>query len=416
MAVGTKRGDDPDILSIPDEQPYGVWSRLWTRLHGRLRSLDGRAAYRLRRPLRWMANPGALLDEYRGIENFRYPGSWRVLEVAPEPPDVVHCHNLHGSYFDLRVLPWLSSRVPTVLTLHDAWTLSGHCAHSFDCERWKTGCGQCPDLTIYPAVRKDATAYNWLRKRDIYTGSRLYIATASQWLMQKVEASILSSAAVETRVIPDGVDLSVFHPGDSREARSELRLPPDAKLVFLAGERLRTNVWRDYETARAAISRVSQRMRGQTVLCIALGEEGAPERVGEAEIRFVPYERDPRVVARYYRAADVYVHPARADTFPNAVIEAMACGTPVVATAVGGIPEQVEDGHTGYLVGPKDAESMASSLERLLSDDALRAAMGAEAAEVASSRFDLARQARAYLGWYREIVEAERSRRSTGAA
>jgi glycosyltransferase involved in cell wall biosynthesis len=75
---------------------------------------------------------------------------------------------------------------------------------------------------------------------------------------------------------------------------------------------------------------------------VALGEDAPAERIGAAEIRFVPYQKDPAVVARYYQAADIYIHSARADTFPNTVLEALACGTPVVATAVGGIPEQVK--------------------------------------------------------------------------
>ena len=110
--------------------------------------------------------------------------------------------------------------MPTVLTLHDAWLLSGHCAHSFDCERWKTGCGECPDLTIEPAIRRDATADNWVRKRDIYARSRLYVATPSPWLMGRVEQSMLAPAVEQARVIPNGVDLSVFRPADKRSIRA----------------------------------------------------------------------------------------------------------------------------------------------------------------------------------------------------
>src|SRR5439155_11546406 len=122
----------------------------------------------------------------------------------PQRPDLVHCHNLHAKYFDLRVLPWLSRQVPVVLTLHDAWMLSGLCCHSFDCERWRTGCGQCPHLTLYPTIYPgipDATHLNWKRKRKIYRRSRLYVATPSRWLMQKVKQSILAPAVIEARVI-----------------------------------------------------------------------------------------------------------------------------------------------------------------------------------------------------------------------
>src|SRR4029079_4578923 len=85
-----------------------------------------------------------------GLEDFDYPNSVELLRFLPQKPDLLHCHNLHGNYFDLRALAGLSRQIPTVLTLHDAWLLSGHCAHSFECERWTIGCGECPDLTIYP--------------------------------------------------------------------------------------------------------------------------------------------------------------------------------------------------------------------------------------------------------------------------
>jgi glycosyltransferase involved in cell wall biosynthesis len=122
-------------------------------------------------------------------------------------------------------------------------------------------------------------------------------------------------------------------------------------------------------------------------------------------VRFVEYQTDPRAVARYYQAADVYVHAARADTFPNTILEAQACGTPVVATAVGGIPEQIDDGRTGLLVPPGDAAALAERIARLLGDNDLRARLGEQAAADARDRFDLNRQADTYLDWYRDLVE-----------
>lgn len=153
------------------------------------------------------------------------------------------------------------------------------------------------------------------------------------------------------------------------------------------------------------------------ILLIALGEEGQGRRIGSAELRFVGYQDDPRTVSEYYRAADIYLHAARADTFPTSVIEAAACGTPVVATAVGGIPEQVTslypwgDGNvetgrspTGVLVQPRDAQEMAAAVRRLLADDGLLERLGQNAANDASRRFALDAQVDAYLDWYRSIL------------
>lgn len=301
-----------------------------------------RGTWRLSQTVRWLVEPRRQWDINRGIEDFHSPGTWRLLELIPQIPHIIHCHNLHGQYFDLRALPWLSRQIPVVLTLHDAWLLSGHCAHSFDCERWKIGCGHCPDLTIYPAIRSDATAYNWQRKRKIYRHSRIYVATPSHWLMQKVRQSMLLSSMVEERVIPNGVDLFVFHPDDRSAVRAALGIRQDAKVLLFAANGIRLNVWKDYQTMRTTVALVAESFKQEDVLFIALGENAPAERIGQAEIQFVPYQKDPNVVAHYYQAADVYVHAARADTFPNTVLEALACGTPVVASAVGGILEQVK--------------------------------------------------------------------------
>ncbi len=179
---------------------------------------------RLRRALDSVRTPAELLHRWQGREHFDYPGSTRLLDMPPTPPDLVHGHNLHGGYFDLRTLATLSRKVPVALTLHDEWLLTGHCAYTLGCDRWRTGCGSCPDLTIYPAIRRDATAANWAAKRRIYADSRLAISAPSRWLLDRASASSLAEGATSMRVIPNGVDTSRFKPGD--------RMPPERGSVF----------------------------------------------------------------------------------------------------------------------------------------------------------------------------------------
>jgi len=409
LAVGHKLGNDPDVLLIPNDKQRGRWSRFWVNQYSNLESTMGKTngESKLRSFFNVLAEPGRALDHQRGVEDFRFPGTWELLKLPPQPPNILHCHNLHGRYFDLRALPWLSKQIPLILTLHDAWLLSGHCAHSLGCERWKIGCGQCPDLRIEPSVLRDATAYNWKRKRTIYEQSRIYVSTPSQWLMQKIEQSILAPAVVEARVIPNGVDLSVFHPEDKQTVRFALHIPQDAVVLLFAANNVRHNMWKDYQTLRAAITLVAEWLQDQAALFIALGEDAPTERIGQVALRFVPYEKDSAMVARYYQAADVYIHAAKADTFPNTILEAFACGTPGIATAVGGIPEQIEDGQTGYLTPAGDAQALARRIMEFLSDDVRRKNMGIAAGKVARRRFDLQLQADAYLAWYQTIIRQE---------
>jgi glycosyltransferase involved in cell wall biosynthesis len=402
LVVGWRRGVNRDVELIPNRDTGRIWSRLAWRLEARLHPHFGRVkgiGY-LDLWLRRILEPENLLDWYVGREQFHYPGSWQLLNTTSAPPDILHVHNLHGGYFDLRVLPTLSQRVPLVMTLHDAWLFSGHCAHSFDCTRWLDGCGQCPDLTIYPAIRRDATGENWLRKRDVFSRSRLHVATPSRWLMDKAQRSMLAEGVVAWRVIPNGVDLTVFHPADRSEARQALGLPSEAMiLMFAANGMKKNNPWRDYDVLRSVIASLADR----PLVFLAVGEAAPPQRVGSAEIRFVPFLDDSRIVARCFQAADAYLHAARVDTFPNVVIEALACGTPVVATAVGGIPEQIDDGQTGFLTPPGEANAMVRRVRQLLADDALRHILGRQATDVATQRFDMNRQVNDYLDWYEDL-------------
>ena len=416
LAVRSKHTNDFDILPVPNDASRNAWARVWLSV-GKVRGFR-----RLRRGLHWVGQPGRHLQIQRGREDFSFPGTWRLLELPPERPDVIHCHNLHGGYFDLRALPWLSHQVPLVLTLHDTWLLSGHCGYSLDCERWKTGCGHCPDLAIYPAVRRDATAYNWRRKRGIYAKSRLYVATPCRWLMQRVKQSILAPAIVEARIIPYGVDLSVFRATEKQTARAALDIPRDSRVLLFAANGVRRNMFKDYAALQATVGHVAERQHRQRILFIALGEDAPAEQVGQAEVRFIPYQKDPQVVARYYQAADLYLHAAKADTFPNTVLEALACGVPVIATAVGGIPEQVKgfqtagcgasdlnrygvNEATGVLVPAGDVEGMAAAIDQLLNDESLCRQLGENASRDSRGRFDLRRQASDYLEWYEHLRE-----------
>ncbi len=419
LGVRIKATPDPMVLQIPNDESRGAWARAWVQFENLLgRSLRGRSGWTwLARSLQTVGQPARTVRITRGWEDFDFPGTWKLLDLPPRPPDVVHAHNLHGAYFDLRALPHLSAAVPFFVTLHDTWLLSGHCGYSLGCDRWLSGCGACPDLTLYPMLLRDNTARNWQRKAEIYRRSRLFVAAPCRWLMDKVERSILAHGSVERRVIPYGIDLDRFRPRPRAEARRSLGLPEDARIVLFAARLFKTNRFKDWSTIRDAIAIASEQLDGKRLILLGLGDSGDVESAGRAEVRFVPFVEDRNSVSEFYSAADVYLHAARADTFPNTVLEALACGVPVVATAVGGIPEQVNDfrqsdadAGTGVLGPGGDAAALADGLVRLFEDPGLRRRLGQNAREKASERFDIRRQANDYLTWYAEASERTLSR------
>lgn len=406
MAVGKKRSNDPNVFLIEKKISKDWWSSLCQSLIHALHPLAGkvRGTLRLQAFLRKVSKGGDWAAELRGEEDFYFPGSWDILSQTPQKPSILHLHNLHGGYFDPRALTALSQEVPTILTLHDAWLLSGNCAHSLGCERWKTGCGNCPDISIYPGLKVDSTHLNWQRRKAIFEHSKLYIAAPCQWLMDKVKESVLAPYMIEGRVIHNGVDTSIFYPGDKEQARTKLHLPINQKILLFVANGIKNNPFKDYETLRKMIELLGQQSQ-EPLHFIALGEEGEQEQVGQVTIHYIPRTTNLNLVALYYRASDIYLHAAKAETFPNTVLEAMACGLPVVASNVGGIAEQVDDGVTGLLVPANNSQLMAQSTAFLLNDSMLRQKMGTVAIQKIQSQFTLEKQTNQYVNWYLEIIQ-----------
>jgi glycosyltransferase involved in cell wall biosynthesis len=418
LAVGRKQTTLPGVVQIPNEQSRDWLARSFSALADALGRFTHRSPHlhRLTTAIRFCGQPRRVLDYLRGKEDFDYPGTRRLIQLSGLEPQLVHCHNLHGGYFDLRYLPALSRAVPVALTLHDTWLLSGHCAYSLNCPRWRTGCGRCPDLSLYPAIRRDATAYNWRRKADIARRSRVHVAAPSRWLMNQVEQSLLAPAILTRRVIPNGIDLAAFHPGDRLAARAALGIPPEARVLMFAATRTQTSPFKDYATLERAIEKLADCSTGQPILSLAVGEGGETRRWGAVEQRFIGFVANPELMAQYYRAADLYIHAARAETFGLVIAEALACGTPVVASAVGGIPEIVRalgapgaDAPTGVLVPPQDPDRLAAAIEHLLGDDNLRTRLGENAVRDARARFGFTQMFNSYLDWYSEILTHNRT-------
>jgi D-inositol-3-phosphate glycosyltransferase len=186
-------------------------------------------------------------------------------------------------------------------------------------------------------------------------------------------------------VVPPGVDHAFFSPGDQRGARAALGLGDHPVLLFVG----RIQALKGLSIAIDSLAHVR---RDDSVLVVVGGPSGAE---GEAEliraheqiaalglegrVRFVP-PQPHHLLSTYYRAADVSVVPSRSESFGLVALEAAACGTPVVAAAVGGLRTLVEHGRTGFLVDERDPRQYAAYLDELLDEPDRARRMGAAAA------------------------------------
>ena len=202
----------------------------------------------------------------------------------------------------------------------------------------------------------------------------------------------------DVAVIPPGVDLNVFHPYPQAEARRELDIPARDKMVLFVG---RIEPLKGVDTLLQSLKLLRESGEMPPHLCLSIigGDPAKPRETRHAELEKLMGLRDDlglsdlvtflgrraqETLHCYYSSADVVVMPSHHESFGMVALEAMACGTPVIASAVGGLAELVRDGDTGYLVPDRDPAAMSECLRRLLSDTELRARLGRQAADHAN--------------------------------
>src|SRR5713226_3015725 len=242
------------------------------------------------------------------------------------------------------------------------------------------------DLFAIPAARLAGVPVVLGSLRDPLF-DRNSVERAAMALVSRLAHGIMANSTAAARfaagsrdnvvVIPNAINPEEFVVAESREElRTRLRLPGGLLIGVLAVLRPQ----KDHPTFLRAASVIAKlEPRAQFVL-IGDGQDRKPlealaRQLGIAER--VVFAGDQKNVPEWLTALDIAVLPSVAESLPNAVLEAMACSLPVVATRVGGVPEVVVDGVTGWLVPPRDPAAMAEKTLALIADPAARRAMGA---------------------------------------
>lgn len=354
------------------------------------------------------------------IENLIYRISWKlghnyvhILSSFDIPKhnfykeaDIINFHNLHGNYFNYLAIPLLTSQKPAVFTLHDMWSFTGHCAYSYDCDRWKIGCGKCPYPEIYPGVPRDNTRQEWKLKNWVYNRSNLTIVTLSNWLTEQVKQSMLSQFPIYQ--IPNGIDTEIYQPLDSEKCRYVLGIPNNKKVLMFAALSLKDSR-KGGDLLVEALSNLPTSLKEETVLLI-LGDSGEAisEAVGIPTIN-LGYVSSDRLKSIAYSAADLFIFPTRADNLPLVLQESMTCGTPMVSFKIGGVPDLVRPSISGYLAEPENVQDFCYGIVELLEDTNLRVQMSQNCRQIAVEEYSLELQSQRYIELYRQVLRNEKA-------
>jgi len=272
--------------------------------------------------------------------------------------DIIHLHWINHGMVSLKKLQALSK--PLVWTLRDMWPFTGGCHHAFECRRYETTCGECPHLKS--SHLKDLSYFCLRHKEKVYM-KRIQLVAISSWLRTCAASSRLFSG-YDIKVIHNGVETKHFYPEDILESRRILGLPGDSRILLLGA----TDLESPYKGLGYFMSCLDYLERDKYFL--AFFGRIRPLALEQLEMRYKAFGMidDMRKLRALYSSADVFVAPSVAEAFGKTLVEAMACGTPVVCFDAVGPKDIVEHHITGYRAKFRSSEDLAKGIEWVLNN------------------------------------------------
>lgn len=286
-----------------------------------------------------------------------------IQQVDKIKPDIIHLHNIHGYYINIEILFNYLSKVdvPVVWTLHDCWSITGHCTHFsyVGCEKWRTKCYSCPQKNEYPAsLFIDRSEKNYILKNELFNSlSNLTLVPVSQWLSDILKDSFLQK--YPSSVINNGINTSVFKPSGNNEFRERYGLQNKFILLGVAG------IWSQRKGLEDFIELSKTLGADYQIILVGLTRK----QKDQLPVEILGIERTESVeeLAELYASSDVYINTTYEDTFPTTNLESLACGTPVITYNTGGSPESIDES-TGIVVEQGNISKLVEAI-RVIKDN-----------------------------------------------
>ncbi len=276
--------------------------------------------------------------------------------VKVQEADIIMLHWVNSFISNRSIKKLVKLQKPIVWVMHDMWVFTGGCHYDAYCGRYKGECGYCP--YIGGRWKKDISYWNLKRKRELFDNLEISFIAISRWAR---ECALDSMPLKGKRVtwIPNPLDVNVFCPLDREELRKKQGIAAKKVILFGADKALENPI-KGFRYLVEAL----QQMDGNEYIAICFGK--APEKykikLKHMEMQYLGIIRDEKKLAEWYNIADVFVAPSLQEAFGYTVCEALACGTPVAAFAVGGITDQIIHGKSGYLAKICDAKDLAKGI------------------------------------------------------
>jgi glycosyltransferase involved in cell wall biosynthesis len=322
-----------------------------------------------------------------------------IKKINEINPDVVHLHWICNGYLPIQALPKIKQ--PIVWTLHDSWAFTGGCHVPQACEKFKSECHRCPQLNS--GKRKDLSYRTFKKKQKYWKDIDITLVCPSHWVASNSSQSLLFHDR-KIKVIPHGINTSLYKPIVKKLAREILNLPQDKQLILFGALKASSDKNKGYHLLKAALAKYMESFHSNFELLLFGAFESESELNINIKANFFGHLNDDLSLAILYSAADVMVVPSLQESFGQTALEAMACGTPVVAFNATGLMDIVKHEITGYLANPYEANDLAYGIEWTLKDMDRLKKMQKSARESVLVNFTIEKVAAQYKQLYKEAL------------
>jgi len=339
-----------------------------------------------------------ILSDLREVIKLRMISKRLESVLSDLQPDIINIHNLHYMGWSPDLIKICKRFAPVVWTLHDMWSFTGHCAYSYDCEKFITGCDKsCPIPFQYPPLQPKLIKNAWDTRQRLFREYKDIVAISpSHWLAKEAKRGLWKGHDVY--VVPNGLLLNVYKPIDKEIARASLGIRKSGLILLSAAQNL--NVHRKGGNILIeALKRISDRQ----YTFLTFGRGILPEKILDNPVLHLGFVNPERVKVLAYNAADLFVHPAPVDNFPNTVLESIACGTPIVSFNVGGLSEMVKVKQSGWLSDVISPAGLAEKIECATDEVLKEGDYRNSCRNIAESHFSSQLQAKRYLSIFKSL-------------
>lgn len=317
-------------------------------------------------------------------------------------PDIIHLHWICGACMSVKDFAFLS-RFRLVWTLHDSWAFTGGCHIPYSCLKYESSCSSCEQLKENSVF--DLSNYIWRRKNKYYKDLQMHLVAPSQWLARCAKRSFLFKE-YPVAVITNGIDTNLYKPINKFEAKNLLGINREHKIILFGAINSTTDTNKGFQFLKQAIEVLSRKLTCNETIEIVIFGSNEPLKAPNFGFKttYIGRLHDDISLVVLYSAADVMLVPSKSENFPNTVLEAMACGTPVVGFDVGGIPEMIDHKSNGYLAQHYDSEDFANGIVYVLEDSKRWDALSQNARKKVVTHFDIHSVAEQYIELYKKIA------------